>query len=278
MRRLLALCLVAISSALPLLAAMPAEAAATGWTDVTGGRVRLIAAGERDGAYDAGIEFELEPGWHIYWRFPGESGVPTEADFQASANLAAAELLFPAPERYYDGYSTAIVYHDHVVLPVSASARNREEPVELRANVRFGICREICVPAQADLALTLSPRAATETAFRARLDAAREALPEPQGKHAPRVASVEGPAGGGTLRIEVELSGPGAPFDLFAEGAPGSFIEVPRLVESSDRSAIFELSTDGLLADGEKAPLLLLLTENGKAVEYRTEIPLPGAN
>ncbi|MBA5778389.1 hypothetical protein H2509_14765 [Stappia sp. F7233] len=270
--------LIACFLALASMVAQPAAAAVTDWTDVMGGRVRLIAAGGDNGAYDAGLEFELEPGWHIYWRFPGESGVPTEADFQASTNLAAATLLFPAPERFYDGYSTAIVYHDQVVLPVRLEAEDKTRPVTLSADVRFGICREICVPAQAELSLILSPETAADEEMRAKLDAASKALPKPQNDAAPRIASITGPGAGKMLRISVELADGSTPFDLFAEGAPGSYIEVPRLVEASGKSAVFELSTDGLLPNGDKAPLLLVLTHGDAAVEYRTEIPLSAGN
>ena len=35
----------------------------------------------------------MAPGWHTYWRYPGDSGVPPRFDFSGSDNLASAQVL-----------------------------------------------------------------------------------------------------------------------------------------------------------------------------------------
>lgn len=265
--------------------AAPGYAASTDWVEVAGGEVRLIAGGplEEPGRYDAGLEFRMEPGWHIYWRFPGETGVPTQADFSASSNLEEARLRFPAPIRYHDGYATSLVYMDHVLLPIEVLARDGTEPLELSANLFFGICREICVPAQMDLGLKLTADQAVDFPMRLAISQALLSLPRPQGDGAPRIVSVE-QAGSqddgkpGVLKIAVEITGKDGEFDLFAEGGPGSFIEVPRLVGRNGDRAEFELSASGLTAENGIAPLTLVLRDIEQAVEYSTEIRLTGGN
>ena len=62
-----------------LLLATPARAdAASPWVDDLHSSLRLIAGNEKPGAENlrAGIEIKLQPGWHTYWRYPGDSGVP----------------------------------------------------------------------------------------------------------------------------------------------------------------------------------------------------------
>ena len=91
----------------------PAVAGTSQWFQATGGEVRLIAAGgppEADGTYRAALEIRAQDGWKTYWRYPGDSGIPTSADFSGSGNVAAATLAFPAPERHEDPYSTTIGY------------------------------------------------------------------------------------------------------------------------------------------------------------------------
>ncbi len=63
--------------------------------------VRLIAGSQPAGAavIRAGIEIKLKPGWHTYWRYPGDAGVPPRFDFQGSKNVKAVEVLWPAPQR-----------------------------------------------------------------------------------------------------------------------------------------------------------------------------------
>ena len=51
---------------------------------------RLIAGSSSDRTaplWRAGIEIRLKRGWHTYWRYPGDAGVPPEFDFQRSKNV-----------------------------------------------------------------------------------------------------------------------------------------------------------------------------------------------
>jgi suppressor for copper-sensitivity B len=53
--------------------------AASGWAASEEGRVRLVTtASSADGAalVHLGFEFDLAPGWKIYWRSPGSTGYP----------------------------------------------------------------------------------------------------------------------------------------------------------------------------------------------------------
>lgn len=263
----------------------PAIAATTDWVDVVGGEVRMISSDAplAAGEYRLGIEFKMEPGWHIYWRFPGESGVPTEADFSTSANLGSARLQFPAPERYNDGYSTAIIYRDNVILPVSVTAKDPAAPLEIAANLRFGICSDICVPAEALLKLPLSADMPRDEAVSRMLATAWDALPRQQDATLPRIAAIDRQPAGAKgksdfFRITVELSDSTAPFDLFAEGAAGSYIEVPRLISSDGAKATFELSADGLQTNGGRTPLILVLVNGKDAVELAADVASSASN
>src|SRR5579864_4214818 len=46
-----------------------------------------------------GVHFMLEPGWHIYWTNPGDSGQPPVFKWQMPAGVIAGEILWPQPER-----------------------------------------------------------------------------------------------------------------------------------------------------------------------------------
>ena len=50
----------------------------------------------------AGVEIRLDPGWHTYWRDPGNSGVPPTFDFAGSENIKSVTVLWPAPARFPD--------------------------------------------------------------------------------------------------------------------------------------------------------------------------------
>lgn len=283
--------------ALALLAALaltagPAHAGESPWATVGAASVRLVStgpdsanSGEAPFAGDAALEIRLEDGWHTYWRFPGEAGIPTAADFGASSGIASARLRFPVPERYSDPYSTSIVYHDRIVLPIDLEPAPGETAPVLRAHVSFGICREICMPGEAHLELPLA-EGGPDFAAQLEISAARAALPRPQGEAPPRIAGIErtdlapaeGKAPEETLVITAELASSTDPVDLFAEGAEGSYNGVPTLMERDGTTARFALPARGLAGGADGARLLTLtLVEGAAAVEHRTALP-PAAN
>jgi DsbC/DsbD-like thiol-disulfide interchange protein len=141
---------------------------ASTWDGEPHGASRLIAGatlsmGDQKLAR-AGIEIRLDQGWKTYWRYPGDSGVPPTLDFSGSENVKSVSTLWPAPERFADGgggYS--IGYRGDVVLPLQIMPNDAAKPSLLHVKLSYAVCGKLCVPAEAQLALTLSGKAgATE--------------------------------------------------------------------------------------------------------------------
>jgi suppressor for copper-sensitivity B len=146
-----ALCLAPLSSA-------AAGETASDWAASEQGRVRLVAAAPPTGGaamLRLGLEFDLAPGWKIYWRTPGGAGYPPAIDWSGSSNLAAAEIAWPAPHRFTTFGIDTYGYSGAVVLPIAARLERTDGEVRLRAAVDFLTCSEICVPQQANLVLDL---------------------------------------------------------------------------------------------------------------------------
>lgn len=267
-------CLAAPLGGLVLAAclAAPAVAGATPWQEAMGGAVRLITAGgepDAGGTYRAALEFRMDPGWKTYWRFPGDSGIGTTADFSTSVNVVSATLAFPAPERHEDPYSTTIGYENGIVLPIAVAVSDREKPATLSVDVSFGLCREVCVPVQAHLQAPLAPDAPEDEQASAAIASAQASVPRPaEAGDALSVVDVTIAKGDEpALRFSARLSAPDAPADLFVEGPEGSYLSVPTLETRDRATAVFALPADGLVADGETADLRLTLVNGGKAVE-----------
>jgi DsbC/DsbD-like thiol-disulfide interchange protein len=164
---------------LALLLGAPAHAAdASPWVEDNYSGIRLIAGANKSGAESlgAGIEIKMQPGWHTYWRYPGDSGVPPRFSFAGSDNLASATVLFPAPHAFTDEAGTTIGYKGNVILPVSVVPRQKDKPVTLRAKIDYAVCEKLCVPAEARLELTLDR---TSGADNAALAAAEARVPQP---------------------------------------------------------------------------------------------------
>lgn len=125
-------------------------------------RVELLAEQDtvRPGSVlPLGIHFILEPGWHIYWVNPGDSGQPPVLKWQLPAGFSAGEIQWPRPERMQPASQLAdFGYHNEVLLPVKltvpASAKPGES-VQIAAEAKWLVCREICIPEHGQLHLAL---------------------------------------------------------------------------------------------------------------------------
>jgi DsbC/DsbD-like thiol-disulfide interchange protein len=139
------------------LAATPGESA---WVGSNDSRVRLISGTpDIDGkpTLVAGVQLRMDPGWKTYWRNPGDSGVPPSFDFKGSKNLKQAELLYPAPHRIGDANGTAIGYDDEVIFPIKITPDHEGKPVELKLAFEYGLCKDLCIPNDVKLELTIAP-------------------------------------------------------------------------------------------------------------------------
>lgn len=152
--------LVLISLALVMVwpSAASAMQTATKWSVGHKSQTRLIVGSmpgdQGEAIYYAGLEIKMEPGWKTYWRQPGDDGgIPPYLNWSKSINLKEAEVLFPAPQRFTESTGVSIGYKKHVVLPVKIKAANASQKLGLAVQFEYGVCREICIPAQAKLAL-----------------------------------------------------------------------------------------------------------------------------
>ncbi|XSG81000.1 MAG: protein-disulfide reductase DsbD domain-containing protein [Methyloligella sp. ZOD6] len=154
--------IVAALGALVLLAGLNlpfghAMAASSDWVQAADSKLRLItgaALPDGEGVW-AGVEIRMDPGWKTYWKSPGDSGVPPYFDWSGSENLKSAELLYPAPKNLPDAGGQAYGYKGEVVFPVKVTPERADEPIKLKLAMDFGLCKDICIPNHADLALEI---------------------------------------------------------------------------------------------------------------------------
>jgi thiol:disulfide interchange protein DsbD len=155
MRRLLALLL---GMAAMLWAATPAAAQPVNTGHLTAELVpqtQGIAPGQT--TYVA-LRQEMQGGWHTYWKNPGDSGEPTSIKWSLPAGWKAGDIVWPAPKRLPVGPLVNYGYEGVVLLPVPVTAPADAKPgqnVTLSAAASFLVCREICVPEDAKLRLSL---------------------------------------------------------------------------------------------------------------------------
>ena len=133
-----------------------------------------------------GIHFILEPGWHIYWTNPGDSGQPPSLKWQLPPGFTAGEIEWPRPERMQSSAELADYgYHGEALLMVPIHAPqliNDEQLHGLRFAVeaKWLVCREVCIPEHAGLELFLHSGAIKDNPANAKLfNDAEKLLPAP---------------------------------------------------------------------------------------------------
>ena len=109
----------------------------------------------------AGIRLKMEPHWHVYWKNPGDSGMAPSVEWQLPHGFTASEIFWPYPEKIDLPPLANFGYEDEVVLLVRITPPDRTplSRVTLKAQVDWLVCKEMCLPGNAGLSLTLPVRA-----------------------------------------------------------------------------------------------------------------------
>ncbi len=252
-----------------------ARAAVSPWLDQEQVRLRLVAAGdpaEARGGLNLGVHFEMEPGWKIYWRSPGEAGYPPRVDWSGSRNLTEPRLQWPLPHRFSLFGIETFGYSEEVVLPVDAGVERPGEPVLLRAAVAYLTCSEICIPREAELALVLPAGAAASPSDGFLIDSYRALVPGDGSavglslERAVLTGSLEAPVLQVTARSDIAFEAP----DVMVEGPPGFAFGKPEVALAGDgKTAVVRLAAIGAPDEGvlEGKRLRLTVTDGTRGME-----------
>lgn len=136
------------------------QAASSDWAEEQQTAARFIAARDalgEDGRVRAGLQFNLEPHWKVYWRSPGDAGYPPQLDFTGSENVSTTELSWPVPNRFSVIGLETLGYEDEVVFPFTMAAIDPTKPAKLVARVNYLTCNDVCIPYEANLEMIVPP-------------------------------------------------------------------------------------------------------------------------
>ena len=218
--------------ALAVLAAFVAPdtvlAAASNWSRTDVSQVRLIAARTAtDSATEirAGLQFQLEPGWKIYWRSPGDSGSPPIPDFSRSENVADVAMRWPAPQRFFEAAELETIgYLDETVFPLTIQVERPGEAVSVHTTLDYQACEKVCIPFSAELRLDIPAGDAAPSGFAQLIERFEERVPRDAGLSGIEILSAGLVGAPPAQFVEVSLKSP-EPFDggdMFVE-APNRF-------------------------------------------------------
>src|SRR6266446_3801603 len=115
-----------------------------------------VQAGQK---FHIGVLYKIEPEWHIYWKYAGDSGIPTEIEWHLPPGFQAGPLQWPLPSRDKEpgdlevfAYGSEVLLYAEVTAPASLPAG----PIAIKADSKWLVCKSSCVPGDANLSLELN--------------------------------------------------------------------------------------------------------------------------
>lgn len=108
-------------------------------------------------SFEVGLLLEMAPGWHTYWEYSGDAGLPIEMAWKLPAGFQAGPIQWPVPEAKLEpGDIQTYAYSERVLLPVKISPpKEVSGSITLKADVSWLVCKDTCVPGDAKVEISL---------------------------------------------------------------------------------------------------------------------------
>ncbi len=238
---------------------------------------RLFAGASGDGHWRAGLEIALMQDWKTYWRVPGESGVAPSFDWSASGNLGSVSVGWPVPHRFSDAAGETIGYKDRIVFPLHVQPLVAGTPVKLALKLFYAACNNICIPAEANLAIELVPGSHGDIADLALIENFTGQLPgQPKPGARPSVRRLSVDSVGGSAQLKVSMDGEldALATDIFVEGYDRAYFRKPRPADKQPLTSAFLLPIDGLRSIDELRGHTLTVTVVSGVTRLEQRLPV----
>lgn len=121
-------------------------------------QVRLISAVDsihENKEIEGAIQVKQSPGWHSYWRSPGESGLAPGFNWETSKNIEDVKVFHPVPKRFDEMGIKTFGHDGDIMFPFTAKLIDETKPARLNLQLTTMVCNEICVPQSAQVSMEL---------------------------------------------------------------------------------------------------------------------------
>jgi len=154
--------------------------------------------------FTVGLLLRMAPGWHTYWKFSGDAGLPTELKWKLPAGWKVGDIQWPIPLKTIDpgdietyGYENEVLLMQEITPPSKLDGSSAKPSTE----ANWLVCEKICIPGGATLQLDLPVASTSEPANTDVFARYRHLLP--QKLPAPNVARADWSRVGSDLRLKI---------------------------------------------------------------------------
>lgn len=221
-----------------------------------------------------GLQLTHQPEWHTYWKNSGDSGLPTQLDWQLPAGIDAGEIAWPTPKKIPIGTLANYGYEKTVLLPVPLTVAPgfAGNQLEVKLKAAWLVCRKECIPQEGDFALSIPVRSSTAASGQLFQDTFA-ATPKPLATGASQVEV------GGGKAIRISLAGlpaalQGKTLALYPE--TGSVIEPAAAWQQAWQGAVWtaDVPLSGQRTESPASMPLVVALDN---IAYRIDAPVKGS-
>lgn len=200
--------------------------------------------------FQIGVRLTMRHGWHVYWKNPGDSGLPVAFEPSGPDGVVFGAAQWPLPIEFTQpgdiagfGYTDSVLFPIDVTAPASAVAGGT---IHLAVKTSWLACRDVCIPGSATAELDLPVAAASAAANTDVFEAWRAKLPATGD-----AADVEttGAIGDGQITMRIRWKEPVRAVAFFP--VPESALNVANIrVEHTDRQTTIRF--DATVLSGQK--------------------------
>src|SRR5438132_8709549 len=154
--------------------------------------------------FTVGLLLRMAPGWHTYWKFSGDAGLPTELKWKLPPGWKISDIRWPIPLKTIDpgdietyGYENEVLLMQEITPPSNLDTSS----AKLAAEANWLVCEKICIPGSATLQLDLPVASTSQPANTDVFGRYRGLVPQNWPK--PDVARADWSRVGSDLRLKI---------------------------------------------------------------------------
>jgi len=155
-------------------------------------------------SFTVGLLLRMAPGWHTYWKFSGDAGLPTELKWKLPPGWKISDIRWPIPLKTIDpgdietyGYENEVLLMQEITPPSNLDTSS----AKLAAEANWLVCEKICIPGSATLQLDLPVASTSQPANTDVFGRYRGLVPQNWPK--PDVARADWSRVGSDLRLKI---------------------------------------------------------------------------
>src|SRR5258708_9705925 len=198
-------------------------------------------------SFTVGLLLRMAPGWHTYWKFSGDAGLPTELKWKLPPGWKIGGIQWPIPLKTIDpGDIETYGYENEVLLmqEITPPQKLDDSTVKLSAEANWLVCEKICIPGSATPQLELPVSTTNQPANSEVFARYRRLLPQNWPESDGAAANLNRVARDLRLKIASETLANYAALDFFPLPEQGVVVGHPTIESHNRNEVVFRIPSE----------------------------------